>query len=160
MNTNTSGPTGCCPQFDPTPWKDREVVWEKKVFVVGRVRSLFHIPLNFGSAVTKLAKAATAAHALDESGPWLSDENSLWGSDLMIPVKYPVSGQKNAQLSGTFLSFVFEGPYRDMGKWYASVKQQLSARGITPKRFLTWYTTCPKCAKAYEKNYVVIFAQK
>ena len=32
-------------------------------------------------------------------------------------------------------------------------------KGKVAKQLLFYYTTCPKCAKAYGKNYVVLFAQ-
>jgi len=31
--------------------------------------------------------------------------------------------------------------------------------GFTIKKWYMWYTTCPKCAKKYGKNYVVIICQ-
>jgi len=31
--------------------------------------------------------------------------------------------------------------------------------GITCKKVYMWYTTCPKCAKKYGKNYVAILAE-
>ena len=32
-------------------------------------------------------------------------------------------------------------------------------RSAMAKRMLFYYTTCPRCAKAYGKNYVVLFAE-
>lgn len=49
--------TGCCPRFDTEPWDEKEVMFEDKLFVKDRVRSFFHIPLNFGkNYVVILAK--------------------------------------------------------------------------------------------------------
>jgi hypothetical protein len=42
----------------------------------------------------------------------------------------------------TVLTKTFEGPYRDMGKQHPF-----------------FYATCPSCAKHFEKNHVVIFAE-
>ena len=39
-----------------------------------------------------------------------------------------------------------------MGEWVRS-------KGRTIKRELMYYTTCPKCARHYGKNYVVILAE-
>ena len=33
------------------------------------------------------------------------------------------------------------------------------ARGSEPKKIYFFYTTCPKCAKAYGKNYMVGIAE-
>ena len=35
----------------------------------------------------------------------------------------------------------------------------VSSKGKAIKRHLMYYTSCPKCAKHYGKNYVVYFAQ-
>ena len=37
--------------------------------------------------------------------------------------------------------------------------KQVEDRGQEPKNIYFFYTTCPKCAKAYGKNYVVGVAQ-
>lgn len=35
----------------------------------------------------------------------------------------------------------------------------VAAKGRTLEKLYFGYTTCPKCAKAYGKNYVVLFAK-
>ena len=45
----------CCPPFTPEPWDEQEFVWNEKKFTKARVRSLFHIPLNFGGVSTSCA---------------------------------------------------------------------------------------------------------
>jgi hypothetical protein len=37
--------------------------------------------------------------------------------------------------------------------------RRVEAAGRKVRRMYFFYTTCPKCAKKYGKNYVVIFAQ-
>ncbi len=44
-------------------------------------------------------------------------------------------------MSEKYFSKVYDGPYKDTGKW------------------CMWYTTCPKCVKKYGKNYVVIIGK-
>jgi hypothetical protein len=39
------------------------------------------------------------------------------------------------------------------------MRDHVAARGRTLERLYFGYTTCPKCAKAYGKNYVVLFAK-
>ena len=68
-------------------------------------------------------------------------------------------GGKTATLSGTYLAKVFEGPYKDMGKWIKEMTAYLTGKGKTAKKLLFYYTTCPKCAKKYGKNYVVLMGQ-
>ena len=89
----------------------------------------------------------------------LTDEKSLWGSDIYIDVAREVPGAQTTTLSGTFLTKVFEGPYQNAGKWADEMKKFVEKKGKKIKKLYFSYTTCPKCAKAYGKNYVILFAQ-
>jgi len=149
----------CCPPFEPGPWEERELVWDQKRFVTDRVRSFFHIPLNFGPVMIRNMKLIEEAGVKSEDMIVLADENSLWGSDVYIDVAGDVPGAKMATLSGTFLTKVFEGPYKDISKWMKEMKQYVASQGKELKKLLCYYTTCPKCAKKYGKNYVVLLAQ-
>jgi hypothetical protein len=62
-------------------------------------------------------------------------------------------------LSGTFLTKVFEGPFVEAPSWAAQMQAYVAGRGQTIQKLYFGYTTCPKCAKAYGKNYVVLFAK-
>jgi len=152
-------PDECCPRFDPEPWDGKTLSWEGRRFVKDRVRSFLHIPLNFGSVMVRNMTAIEAADAVPEEMIVLSDENSLWGADVYIAVSKDVPGATMATISGTFLSKVFEGPYRDMRKWIDQMKSYVESQGAQPEQFYFFYTTCPKCAKKYGKNYVAILAQ-
>lgn len=150
----------CCPRFDPAPWQNRIVEWRNQPFVKDRVRSLFRIPLNFGGVIKRTFAAADTAGAMPEEVIVLSDENSLWGSDLYLQVTKAVPGVKMATISGTFLAQAYEGPYRDISKWIADIKKRVVAMGKTRiYKLYFFYTTCPVCAKKYGKNYVVLFAK-
>lgn len=152
-------PTGCCDPFDPAPWQEKEITWNNKLFVKDHVTSFLHIPLNMGSVVTRNMKLIEAAHANSPVQLMLSDENSLWGADIYIDVTKDVPGAKTATISGTFLTKVFEGPYKNVGKWMKAMQEYVAGKGKSIKKLYCCYTTCPKCAKAYGKNYVVLFAQ-
>jgi hypothetical protein len=89
----------------------------------------------------------------------LSDDRSPWGADIYIEVKSAVPGATMDTLSGTFLTQVFEGPFRDAGKWVEQMRAHVTSRGRVLEKLYFGYTTCPKCAKAYGKNYVVVFAK-
>ena len=108
--------TGCCPRFDPEPWDGKEVTFENKPFVKDRVRSFLHIPLNFGKVMVRNMERIQAAEAMPEEMLLLSDENSLWGSDVYIAVAKDVPGAEMAHISGTFMTRAFEGPYRNIGQ--------------------------------------------
>ena len=149
----------CCPKFDPQPWDGTTHTWENKRFVKDRVTSFFHIPLNFAAIMKRNVAAIEAVGARSESMVVLSDETSLWGSDVYIEVSKDVPGRTMATISGTFVSKVFEGPYKHMRNWIAEMKTFVAAQGKTAGKLYFYYTTCPKCAKKYGKNYVVILAQ-
>jgi len=89
----------------------------------------------------------------------LSDENSLWGADVYIAVSKDVPGAEMARISGTFLSRVFEGPYKDIRKWVAQMKDYVTSKKKAMEKLYFFYTTCPKCAQTYGKNYVVLLAK-
>jgi hypothetical protein len=151
--------TGCCPRFNPEPWDGKQIAWQGKPFIRDRVRSVLHIPLNFGAVMRRNLKVLKDADAFSDRMIVLSDENSLWGADVYIESLKPVSGANMAYISGTFLSKVFEGPYQDVHKWVLEMKRFVASEGREMKKMYFYYTTCPKCAKHYGKNYVVILAQ-
>jgi hypothetical protein len=151
--------TGCCPRFNPTPWDDEEVTFDNRLFVKDRVTSLFHIPLNFGKVMVSNMEKISAADALTPEPLMLSDENSLWGSDIYIAVTRDVPDSQMVRISGTFMTKVFEGPYKDIRKCVVQMQEYVRSKARDIKKMYFFYTTCPKCAKYYGKNYTVILAQ-
>ena len=55
---------------------------------------------------------------------------------------------------------MFEGPYSASGRWAKEMRAALAAEGHDAKKLYFWYTTCPRCAKAYGKNYTVLLAEQ
>ena len=151
--------TGCCPRFDPAPWEGKKIDWEGKLFIKDRVTSFLHIPLNFGKVMVRNMEKIQRADALTAAPIVLSDENSLWGSDVYIDVSKEVPDAETAKISGTFLTKVYEGPYRDIRKWIKDMQEYVKSSNEDLKKLYFYYTTCPKCAKYYGKNYVVLLAQ-
>ena len=84
--------TGCCPRFDPKPWEEKEVSFKDRLFLKDHVRSIFHIPLNFDKMMVKNMGRIKAADALSPEPLMLSDEKSMWGSDVYIAVSKEVPG--------------------------------------------------------------------
>jgi len=151
--------TGCCPRFDPEPWDEKEITFQDKLFIKDHVRSFMHIPLNFGNVMVKNMEMIHKAGALAPVPVMLSDENSLWGSDIYIAVAKDVPGAKMVRISGTFLTKVFEGPYSDIKKWIEEMKAYVKSKNKEFEKLYFFYTTCPKCAEYYGKNYTVLLAQ-
>lgn len=151
--------TGCCELFNPEPWQEKEITWQDKIFIKDHVTSFLHIPLDMGKKIIKNMELIEIAGAKSSYQLMLTDEKSLWGADIYIDVVKEVPGAKMATISGTFLTKVFEGPYQNAGKWAKEMKEYVKSKGKELKKLYFSYTTCPKCAKVYGKNYVVLFAQ-
>lgn len=159
MDNNKIKSTGCCEPFNPEPWEEKELDWNNKLFVKDHVTSFLHIPLNMGGKVVKNMALIEKAGAKAPYQLMLSDEGSLWGADIYIDVLKDVPGAQMATISGKFLTKVFEGPYKDINKWVKEMEQYVKSKSKIIKKIYFSYTTCPKCAKAYGKNYVVLFAE-
>jgi hypothetical protein len=149
--------TGCCPRFNPKPWNEKKIIFKDKLFVKDRIKSFFHMPLNFGSLMKK--NMPLVEKALPEPFFLMVDENSLWGGDLYLEVTKDIPGATMVRMNGTFLTKVFEGPYKNMGKWIKEMEEYVKSKGNLIKKLYFYYTTCPKCAKKLGENYVVILAK-
>lgn len=69
----------CCPPFDPAKWADRELVWKEKPFVIDRVHSFLHVPVEMDRTLRFNQRLIEAAQAAPPERLTLADENSLWG---------------------------------------------------------------------------------
>ncbi|MHB0915061.1 MAG: hydrolase [Thermoleophilia bacterium] len=156
----SDNPTGCCPRFKAEGWDGQELHFEDKLFVKARTRSIFHIPVNFGSVFPRTFAAIEAVQEKNEDDfIVMSQDTSPWTGEHYFAVDRDIPGQEMARLSGDFMTRVFEGPYKDMGKWDVEMAQYVASRGKVAEKSYFFYTTCPKCAKHYGKNYVVAVTQ-
>jgi len=151
--------TGCCPRFNPQPWDQKEIVFKDRLFIKDHVTSFFHVPLNFGKVMVRNMEKIMQSGALAPEPLMLVDENSLWGADVYIAVSKAIPGAEIARISGTFLTKVFEGPYKNIRKWIKEMTGYVLSKGKTLQKLYFFYTTCPKCAEFYGKNYTVLLAQ-
>jgi len=149
----------CCPKFDPQPWDEKIYEWKEKKFIKDKVYTFFYIPLNFGSVMTRIMKKVESAQVKTPDYLCLSEHTSMWKMDLYLAVDKEVPGAKNVILSGKFLSKVYEGPFKETGKWHKDFEKYAQEKNHLLKKIYMWYTTCPKCAKKYGKNYVVILGE-
>lgn len=149
----------CCQRFNPTPWEGREYVLDWEHFLKVPVLCFLHIPLRIGSMMKKTLERI---HNYDvEKAPYLvlTEDVSPWKSEYYFQVEKEIFGYENVTLSGTFLTKVFEGPYKNVPLWMKEMEEWVAKQGKRAKKTYAWYTTCPKCAKSFGKNYVVLFAQ-
>jgi hypothetical protein len=79
--------------------------------------------------------------------------------DVYLAVDKPVTDAENVTLSGKFLSKVYEGDFRETGKWCRDFEAYAGEKGFVIRKWFMWYTTCPRCAKKYGKNYVVVICE-
>jgi hypothetical protein len=151
--------TGCCPRFVPEPFDEQELHWQGKRFLEDRVRCLFYVPWRFGAAMKRNLEKIDKADARTPDPPLiLSESTSPWSMNLFLEVGKEVPGLATVNLDGNYLSKVFEGPYREAGQWHREMESWVESRGRKIARTFMYYTTCPRCAKHYGENYVVILA--
>lgn len=146
----------CCPKFDPASWDGRIFEWENKRFIKDKVLTFFYMPLNFGSAMTRSVGKIEKAGTKMSEGMVLADHTSKWNIDLYLAVDREIPDADNVGMSGKFLSKVYEGEFKDTGKWCKDFATYAKEMNCAIEKQYMWYTTCPKCAKKYGKNYVVI----
>lgn len=153
----------CCPPFDPTLWGDKTITWTDKLFIKDHTTTIFHMPLpsSMSKMMERIYEKAKAAQANTQPQDFilLADDVSNWKCDYYMSVTKEVSNAENAKISGTFLTKVFDGPYQAVPKWLKEMESFVKTKGETSQKYYIYYTTCPKCAKKYGHNYVVIFAQ-
>jgi hypothetical protein len=149
----------CCPKFDPAPWDGKEFVWDGKTFVKDRVRTFFFMPLNFGAVMKRLVGKVERAGAMSPEAMCLSDHTTKWNMEVLLAVTREVDGAENVTLSGRFLSKVYEGDFKLTKAWCKDFAAFAEGRRLNVKKWYMWYTTCPKCARKYGKNYVAVVAE-
>lgn len=154
----------CCPQFDPKKWDEKEHKWKGKTFIKETIRTFFHIPFppSIGKKITKMWKMAESAkktEANQQNILVLFHDPSAFKSEIYLSVAGSVPDANNVELSGHFISRVFDGPYNAMPKFIKEMKIWLEKKGKQPKDYYVHYAYCPKCAKKFGHNYAVLFAQ-
>lgn len=149
----------CCPQFKPEEWDEKTIGWDNKLFVKDRVCTLFYMPLNFGKVMKRLDAKVKKAEATIPDWLCLSDHTSKWNMDVYLAVDKEIPHTQSVKLSGKFYSKVYEGPYKNTKQWCGDFESHAASKGMKIKKWYMWYTTCPKCAKKYGKNYVAIIAE-
>lgn len=151
--------TICCPRFEPALWDEATHEWKNKRFIKTKVLTFFYMPVSFGRVMRALDQRVRSAGATIPDGLCLADHTSKWNMDVYLAVDKEVPGAENVTISGAFLTKVYEGPYKDTGIWCKDFDAFAKTRSFSIGKWYMWYTTCPKCAKKYGKNYVVIVAE-
>lgn len=156
----SENPTNCCPRFISEGWDEQDLHFKDKLFVKAETRSIFHIPINMHSVFPKTLLAIEKADAMSEDNfIVLSYDPSSWKGEHYFSVTKDVPGQEMVYITGDYLTKVFEGPYKNALKWGKEMETFVKEKGKQMKKLYFFYTTCPKCAKFYGKNYVVAVSE-
>jgi hypothetical protein len=155
VNTNSI----CCPEFEPAIWDDKIIRWDNKQFIKDSVFTILYMPICFSKTMVRLDNKVRKANANIPDWLCLSEHTSMWNMKLFLAVDKEIPDADNTTLSGSFYCKVYEGPYKDSGKWMKDFNQTAAKNGHKIEKSYIWYTTCPKCAKKHGKNYVAIFGQ-
>ena len=153
--------TGCCAVPNIADWDNKKVKFTDKYFIRQYTKSFLYMPLNMASVMKSLNSRATIRHTMPsaEQVMILSRDISPWKAEQLFAVINPIDGADNVTLNGTFLTKVFEGPYKNAKQWYSAMQQMAKDKGNTVENTYFFYTTCPKCAKHYGKNYTIGLAK-
>lgn len=149
--------TGCCSIPDVSAWDKQLITFRNKQFIRMYTKSFLYMPLNFGKIMKELTDTVDQSNAFlpQKHRMVLTRDVSPWKAEQLYGVSKPVDGADNVTLNGIFLTQVFEGPYQNAKQWYTSMQNYARDQGKHINKLYFFYTTCPKCAKHYGKNYVI-----
>ncbi|HRZ85472.1 MAG TPA: hypothetical protein P5277_01705 [Candidatus Paceibacterota bacterium] len=154
----------CCPKFDPKKWDEKTFHWKEKKFIRDSMTTLFHIPLS--SVLTKkitricsVAEKEKKVSAKKDEVLLLFRDPSAFKSEIYLSVIDEIPGEENVKISGTFIAKVYSGPYKAVPKFIKEFNEYLANNGKKAKDYYIHYAYCPKCAKKYGDNYMIIFAE-
>jgi len=153
-------PTSCCPRLDPAGWDRQTLHFEGKPFVRAITHSVDYVPTDMAEVFGATSAAIAAANAWpDGESLVLSRDLSPSEAEQLFAVKGDVPRAEMVRLDGDFRTRVFEGPYEQAPQWKTAFERELAGEGLSADRIYFYYTTCPKCAAVYGKNYVVAIAR-
>lgn len=151
----------CCKDIDLSKWKLRKIVWKRKPFYVVTHGSFFHIPIGFGKAIINGLETAAKKYYTPNPEFVLSKETGWFSAKMMFPVNKVSSSDPNIEeITGTFVTRGFQGPYGQMGNFIRVFSEQVKQKfGKKPSELYFWYANCPKCAKKQGGPKIVIFGR-
>lgn len=154
----------CCPKFNTEKWDKKILNWNNKKFIKDSIPTFFHMPFPpmIGKSITKMWKVVgeAGANAPDnEDTLILFRDPSAFKSEIYISVEKEVPSENNILISGNFVSMVFDGGYNAIPEFIKTMDKYLAEEGKKAKDYYIHYAYCPKCAKKFGHNYMILFAQ-
>lgn len=147
----------CCPIPNIKDWDNKEIEFKNKKFIRMYTKSFLYIPINMGKIMTALNKLVIDNKAEEdiENAMILSRDLSPWKAEQLYLVKKEIAGADNVTLNGKFYSKVIDGPYQNAKFLCEDLTKYAQEKGYKANNIYIFYTTCPKCAKKYGKNYII-----
>lgn len=154
----------CCPFFIPEKWDKKTFTWDKKLFIKELFPTFFHIPFPpiIGKKMNKMYQLVekSSAEILDKTDALvLFHDLTAFRSEIYYSVTKEVEGANNTKLSGTFTARVFDGAYNSVPKFMKKMNRYLAEQGKVANDYYIHYAYCPRCAKKYGNNYMILFAE-
>lgn len=157
----------CCPKFNPKKWNGKTFIWKNKPFIKESIPTLFHIPFPpmIGKKIVRMMNLATSSNKIDSKKDEvliLFRDPSAFKSEIYFSVTGKVPDANNTNLSGTFIAKVYDGGYNSIPKFVKDMNNYLTKKGKKiPKNedYYIHYAYCPKCAKKYGHNHMILFAK-
>lgn len=151
--------TGCCPIFDQTKWDNQVIEWNDKKFIKRNVFTLFYMPINFGSVITKMFNNITLSSGICEDNLTLAYHKNPWKMELYLAVDREIPDEENVTLSGKYFVRSYDGPFGKTGSFMKEFENEAKIKGHNLEKIYLWYAYCPKCAKVYGHNFINIFGK-
>ncbi len=154
----------CCPKFNVEKWDKKTLSWDNKKFIKDTMPEFFHIPFPpmIGKKITRMWTAVEQAGASasdKEDTLILFRDPTPFKGEIYIAVEKDVPNENNIVISGDFVSQVFDGGYNDIPRFIKIMNDYLAEMGKKAKDYYIHYAYCPKCAKKFGNNYMIIFAK-
>lgn len=153
----------CCPKFDPKLWDKKSFNWKNKRFIKKSMPTLFHMPFPplIGRNMMTMWKLVEKSKAQPPMKEWLVlfHDPSPFKSEMLMGCTKKVSDANNVTISGRFEAKVFDGPYKEIRRFFKEFDDYLAKKNKKAKDYYIHYAYCPKCAKKFGHNYMIFFAQ-
>ena len=150
----------CCPRLKKRDWEKRTWKWDDKKFYKKHYFSIFHMPINLGSVLTKSCEMLSQKRLLPRGDPIMLCRNeNFWGGDIYIEVVRDSKSVPLEGISGKFITKLFEGQYKEARMWLMAMNAWCKAKGYDVEEIMAFYGTCPKCTKKYGSAQTVLFAK-
>lgn len=154
----------CCPKFNSSKWDKKTFLWKNKPFIKETIPTFFHIPFPpmIGRKIVKMMNLAEKSHKIDSKKLnvlILFTDPTPFKSEIYFSVTGKVPKANNVKISGKFIAKVFTGDFNKVPKFIKEMDRYLETKRKKSKRYLVHYAYCPKCAKKYGSNKMILFAE-